>query len=74
MQHLEVSGATRPIYGSLGVKGLSSVLTQIWGYGRFTIFIFQENNFVCNYKMILHFSDEIVKLFWAYICVKTLLH
>jgi hypothetical protein len=25
MKHLEVSGAVRPLYGSLGVKGLSSV-------------------------------------------------
>ena len=25
MQRLEVSGAVRPLYGSLGVKGLSSV-------------------------------------------------
>ena len=24
MQHLEVSGAVRPLYGSLGVKGLCS--------------------------------------------------
>ena len=24
MQHLEVSGAVRPVYGSLGVKGLMS--------------------------------------------------
>jgi len=23
MQHLEVSGAVRPLYGSLGVKGIS---------------------------------------------------
>ena len=25
MQHLEVSGAVRPLYGSLGVKGLIGV-------------------------------------------------
>jgi len=29
MQRLEVSGAVRPLYGSLGVKGLTSVLD--WG-------------------------------------------
>jgi len=29
MQRLEVSGAVRPIYGSLGVKGLSSELLEI---------------------------------------------
>jgi len=26
MQHLEVSGAVRPIYGSLGVKRLKKIL------------------------------------------------
>jgi len=26
MQHLEVSGAIRPLYGSLGVKGLTFIL------------------------------------------------
>jgi len=28
MQHLEVSGAVRPIYGSLGVKRLMGVLSS----------------------------------------------
>jgi hypothetical protein len=30
MQHLEVSGAVRPIYMSLGVKGLTAERTQQW--------------------------------------------
>ena len=29
MQHLEVSGAVRPLYGSLGVKGLITLLRAI---------------------------------------------
>jgi len=29
MQRLEVSGAVRPLYGSLGVKGLNMTLLQI---------------------------------------------
>ena len=29
MQRLEVSGAVRPIYGSLGVKGLTEALNKI---------------------------------------------
>ena len=29
MQRLEVSGAVRPLYGSLGVKGLKSAVLQI---------------------------------------------
>ena len=36
MRRLEVSGAVRPLYGSLGVKGLISVaaLTKILGTER----------------------------------------
>jgi len=30
MQRLEVSGALRPLYGSLGVKGLMWPLKHIW--------------------------------------------
>ena len=32
MQRLEVSGAVRPIYGSLGVKRLRIKITQFWNY------------------------------------------
>ena len=35
MQRLEVSGATRPIYGSLGVKWLKNI-NQIQGGGEVT--------------------------------------
>ena len=30
MQRLEISGAVRPLYGSLGVKGLISEFVQLW--------------------------------------------
>jgi hypothetical protein len=30
MQRLEVSGAVRPIYGSLGAKGLSYLILFFW--------------------------------------------
>ena len=30
MQRLEVSGAVRPLYGSLGVKGLTKVILLCW--------------------------------------------
>jgi hypothetical protein len=33
MQRLEVSGAVRPLYGSLGVKGLTSVARNGVGSG-----------------------------------------
>ena len=34
MQHLEVSGAVRPLYGSLGAKGLTKHHTlDVWGSG-----------------------------------------
>ena len=37
MQRLEVSGAVRPIYGSLGVKGLSSThVSAVRPYGDIT--------------------------------------
>ena len=34
MQRLEVSGAVRPLYGSLGVKGLNKYFNIWWEYWR----------------------------------------
>ena len=37
MQRLEVSGAVRPIYGSLGVKRLTNLMHKILFYSKFII-------------------------------------
>ena len=37
MKHLEVSGAVRPIYGSLGVKRLTNLMHKIFFYNKFII-------------------------------------
>ena len=39
MQRLEVSGAVRPIYGSLGAKGLSSLATQVCSSLLYPLFV-----------------------------------
>jgi len=43
MQRLEVSGAVRPLYGSLGIKGLNVRTCMQTGYeGRFVAEIFTD--------------------------------
>ena len=44
MQRLEVSGAVRPIYGSLGVKRLTNFMNKILFYSKFIscLYMFQE--------------------------------
>ena len=54
MQHLEVSGAVRPIYGSLGVKRLT-VKTSFMVYSLLIpvgvrICYFIKRNFVCEFE------------------------
>jgi len=44
MQHLEVSGAVRPIYGSLGVKRLTYTISWKWIVSYF-IFCLSIQNF-----------------------------
>jgi len=48
MQRLEVSGAVRPIYGSLGVKRLIESIKSKYEY-----FYWPPFNFIYNLKMAL---------------------
>ena len=43
MQHLEVSGAVRPIYGSLGVKRLMVKIVAIWTRNMQEVLKLQED-------------------------------
>ena len=36
MQRLEVSGAVRPLYGSIGVKGLMTYINSVYSNNLFT--------------------------------------
>ena len=40
MQRLEVSGAVRPIYGSLGVKRLTNLMHKFLFYNKFIICLY----------------------------------
>jgi hypothetical protein len=40
MKRLEVSGAVRPIYGSLGVEWLTNLMHKIFFYNKFIISLY----------------------------------
>ena len=40
MQRLEVSGAVRPMYGSLGIKRLTNLMRKFLFYNKFTICLY----------------------------------
>ena len=54
MQRLEVSGAVRPIYGSLGVKRLTNVMHKIFFYNKFLIRLYMFR------ALCTHQEDKIV--------------
>ena len=55
MQRLEVSGAVRPIYGSLGVKRLTNLMHKIFFYNKFLIRLYMFRA-LCTH----HQEDKIV--------------
>jgi hypothetical protein len=55
MQHLEVSGAVRPIYGSLGVKRLTNNVLHVppWKIKRYLFSLSKDSSFVdTSHKML----------------------
>jgi len=66
MQRLEVSGAVRPIYGSLGVKRLTEKLRpckrvfiqliHLINRRRYTLFSFELNRPLCRTKPQVRFT------------------
>ena len=58
MQRLQVSGAVRPMYGSLGVKRLRSILIfLILAHPVYKMWIIQEPNKLALWNK-LHFEEE----------------
>ena len=57
MQRLEVSGAVRPIYGSLGVKGLTRILAL--DHGHLVNLVGKENQTVGEQSMGIGFFVEL---------------
>ena len=62
MQRLEVSGAVRPIYGSLGVKGLSMICIfriEVWSC------LTENTDCLQNKCHAVNIYREITYLFWC---------
>ena len=47
MQLLEVSGAVRPLYGSLGFKGLTNLMHKFLFYNKFIICLYMFPALLC---------------------------
>ena len=63
MQRLEVSGAVRPIYGSLGVKGLTFTLpVVVYGCETRSLILNEEPNLM--FDRVLGFRRDKVKGRW----------
>jgi hypothetical protein len=54
MQRLEVSGAVRPLYGSLGVKGLKADAVSVMGRCRL----------ICSMKWLVKRKIVALQLIW----------
>jgi len=50
MQHLEVSGAVRPLQASLSVKGLTNLMHKILFYNKFIIYLYMFQALRAHYQ------------------------
>ena len=59
MQRLEVSGAVRPVYGSLGVKGLTNLMHKICFTISFIscLYMFRTNVLIIR-RSKFHYTDS----------------
>jgi hypothetical protein len=52
MQRLEVSGAVRPLYKSIGVKGLTNMMHKILFYNKFIICLYMFRKLCVRHQKV----------------------
>ena len=61
MLRLEVSGAVLPLYGSLGVKGLTNLMHKFLFYNKFIVCLYMIRALCAHYQEVkLYYAASVI--------------